>query len=78
MKEENSALKNTLVIEGKEHPWDRDTIAAWQIAKLGAWDIAQGVIEVDNDNNERTLGADEIVELKPGHIFGKRHRWKRG
>lgn len=70
--------KYTLVIEGREFPWDRDTITARDIAQLGGWDISQGVIEIDADNNERTLGPDEIVQLKPGLGFGKKHRWKRG
>ena len=70
--------KYTLVIEGREFPWEEDTITARQIAQLGGWDISQGVIEIDKDNNERTLGPDEVVELKPGLGFGKKHRWKRG
>ena len=70
--------KYTLVIEGKDYSWDQDTITARQIAQLGGWDITQGVIAVDADNNERTLAPDEVVQLKPGLGFGKKHRWKRG
>ena len=77
-KEQKNGPKYTVVIEGKEYPWDQDTITAAQIAQLGGWDLSQGVIEVDQDNNERTLAADEMVQLKPGQGFGKKHRWKRG
>jgi hypothetical protein len=70
--------KYIINIEGNEHPWDQDTITPAQIAQLGGWDLGQGVIEVDKDNNERTLAPDEIVQLKPGQGFGKKHRWKRG
>jgi len=70
--------KYVLVIEGKEFPWDEDTITPAQIAHLGGWDVSQGVIEVDKDNNERTLAPNEVVELKPGLGFGKKHKWKRG
>lgn len=70
--------KYFLNIEGEEIPWDQDTITTEQIAALGGWDPSQGVIEVDRDNNERTLAPGEIVEVKPGHGFGKKHRWKRG
>jgi hypothetical protein len=70
--------KYIIVIEGKEIPWDSDTITTEQIAQLGGWDITQGVIEVDKDNNERTLKPGEVIDLKPGHGFGKRHKWKRG
>ena len=76
--ERNVNEKQTLSIEGNEHAWDKDSITARQIAELGGWDVGQGVIEVDQDNNERTLGPDETVQLKPGHSFGKKHRWKRG
>jgi hypothetical protein len=70
--------KYTLVIEGKDYPWTEDTITAQQIVALGGWDISQGVVEIDKDNNERTLRPDEVIELKPGLGFGKKHRWKRG
>jgi len=70
--------RHILVIEGRDYPWEEDKITARQIAQLGCWEIGQGVIEIDKDNNERTLGPDECVELKHGHGFGKKHRWKRG
>lgn len=70
--------KYFLDIEGEEIPWDQDTITTEQIADLGGWDISQGVIEVDKDNNERTLAPGEVIEIKPGHGFGKKHKWKRG
>jgi len=70
--------KYILNIELKEVPWDKDTITTEQIAQLGGWDISQGVIEVDKDNNERTLKPGEVIQLKPGMGFGKKHKWKRG
>lgn len=70
--------KYFLDIEGKEIAWDQDTITTEQIAELGGWDVDQGVIEVDKDNNERTLQPGEVIEIKPGHGFGKKHKWKRG
>ncbi len=73
-----SGPKYLLNIEGNEIPWDQDTITTEQIAELGGWDISQGVVEIDKDNNERTLAPDEVIEIKPGHGFGKKHKWKRG
>ncbi len=70
--------KFTLNIEGRDVPWNSDTITTEQIASLGGWETCQGVIEVDKDNNERTLAPGEVVQLKPGLGFGKKHRWKRG
>jgi len=70
--------KYFLIIEGEEVRWDHDTITTEQIAQLGGWDVTQGVIEVDEHNNERTLAPGEVIHVKPGHGFGKKHKWKRG
>ncbi|VIO72970.1 hypothetical protein CI1B_46190 [Bradyrhizobium ivorense] len=70
--------KYILNIEGEEFPWEEDTITTEQIAELGGWDISQGVIEVDQHNVERTLAPGEVIAIKPGQGFGKKHRWKRG
>lgn len=65
-------------IEGTEHPWDKDTITTEEIIALGGWDPSLGAIEIDKDNNERTLQPAEVIDLKPGHGFSKKIRWKRG
>ncbi len=65
-------------IEGTVNPWPKPTITTEEIAELGGWDPALGVIEIDKDNVERTLQPGEIIELKPGHGFAKKHSWKRG
>jgi hypothetical protein len=70
--------KYILNIEGNDVPWEFDTITTEQIAQIGGWEVGQGVIEVDKENNERTLQPGEVVEVKPGHGFGKKHKWKRG
>jgi len=41
-------------------------------------DASHGVIEVDKDQNERTLAPGETLELKPGVSFGKKLCFKRG
>lgn len=65
-------------IEGEIHLWTRQTITTEEIAQLGGWDPNQGVIEVDENQNERTLEPGEEIELKPGFSFGKKICWKRG
>ena len=42
-------------IEGTVYEWDQPTITTEQIEKLGGWDASQGVIEIDEHNNEKTL-----------------------
>lgn len=70
--------KFTLDIEGTLKSWDDDSITTEQIAALGGWDVALGVLIIDKDNNERTLQAGETVELKPGMGFSKKVRFRRG
>lgn len=65
-------------IEGVLKPWDQDTITTEEVIKLGGWDPSQGAILIDKDNTERTLQPGEVVELKPGHGFSKKIRFKRG
>ena len=76
--EARQQAKFCLNIEGKDTPWHQETITAKQIAELGGWDVSEGVIEVDEHNNERQLAPDEVVKLSPGLGFGKKHLWKRG
>lgn len=65
-------------IEGTEHPWHADTITVQQIRELGNLPVNLPVIEIDPENNERTLDESEIITLKPGHRYGKKVRFKRG
>lgn len=65
-------------IEGELKPWDKPTITTEELIALGGWDPSQGAIEIDKDNNERTLQPGEVVELKPGHGFSKKIKFKRG
>jgi hypothetical protein len=67
-----------ICIEDHVFPWDSKTITTEQIAELGGWDPAQGVIEVDEDQNERTLAPGEVVKLRPGVAYGKKLCFKRG
>jgi hypothetical protein len=81
-------LPFVLVIEGKTRGWHRETITVAEIAGLGGWDVAVGVIEVDEEtNDERQLAPGEEVPLHHHRhhnhhhhhkSFGKKHRWKRG
>lgn len=65
-------------IEDEIYPWPQDTITVEEIAQLGGWDVAEGVIEVDEDQNERTLVPGEVIKLRPGLSFGKKLCFKRG
>ncbi len=76
---EGQGPKYEIDVEGRLHPWDRDTITTAEIIALGGWSTDQGAIEVNlQTQEERTLGADDVVELKPGHGFSKKVKFKRG
>lgn len=70
--------KYYLDIEGTVYPWNEETVTPEQIAELGGWDPSKGVILIDKENDTRTLEPGEVVELKPGQGFAKKHRFKRG
>lgn len=70
--------KFQLDIEGVIHPWFVSTITTEQIAEFGCWDPGVGVVQIDKDNNERTLQPGQVIHLQPGMGFAKKVRWKRG
>jgi hypothetical protein len=70
--------KYTVDIEGTLYPWNEDTITVPQLRDLGNLPSDVPVIEVDKDNNQRTLGEDEVVQLKPGLGFSKKVKYARG
>ena len=70
--------KYFLDIEGDIVEWGEPTITTEQIIELGGWEPSQGAVLIDDDNNERTLEAGEVVELKPGMGFSKKVRFQRG
>lgn len=71
--------KYTVNIDDVDHPWDRDTITVPDIRTLGGIPAGTEVLEVNLETNEeRTLGEDEVVLIKPGHGFGKKIKFKRG
>jgi hypothetical protein len=76
--EPSGGPKYLVDIEGRLIEWDAPTISYEEIIRLGGWSAEQGLIEVDQDNLERTLTPGEVVTLKPGHGFSKKVKWKRG
>jgi hypothetical protein len=65
-------------IEGKEYPWDKETINAKEIRALAHFPANAQIVEEFPDGKERTIGEGEEVHLKPGHGFGRSPKFKRG
>lgn len=70
--------KYRIDIEGTLYDWNQDTITVPQIRELGNLPTDLPVLEIDKDNNQRTLAEDEVVELKPGMGFSKKVTYQRG
>ena len=72
MADEADTGQYEVLIEGKAHPWDKDTISVADIRQLGNLPPDIPVVEEDlRDGTERTLTEDEV--LHPGKLeAGKR------
>jgi hypothetical protein len=65
-------------IEGTEYEWPKDTITVPEIRNLGNLPVDLPVIEELPDGTERQLREDEVIDLKPGHRYGRAPKYKRG
>jgi hypothetical protein len=75
---DKSGKKYYVSIEGTEYPWDKSTITTREIRQLGNLPSELPVVEEFPDGTERTLAEDEVVEIKPGHGYGRAPKFKRG
>jgi len=76
--QEKSGKKYYANIEGRDYPWDKETITVAEIRVLGNLPRGLAVVEEFPDGREKTLTDDEIVLLKPGHRYGRAPKFKRG
>jgi len=74
-KAENKYYEN---IEGKEYPWDKETISVGEIRALKKLPRDLPVVEEFPNGTEKTLGDNDVVLLKPGHRYGRAPKFKRG
>ena len=66
-------------LDGDIRKWSSPTITVAQIRELAGWADDQPIVMVElKTNDEVTLSEDETVELKPGHGFSKKVKFKRG
>lgn len=78
-KEHVKRPKFYLDIEGTIHEWFEDTITTEQIIELGGWEPSKGAILIDlKTNEEENLQPGQVVQLRPGMGFSKKHLFKRG
>jgi hypothetical protein len=75
MKEQKKYYVN---IEGTEYEWEKGTITTAELRSLGNLPVDLPVVEEFPDGTERTLSETEVIELKPGHRYGRAPKFKRG
>ncbi|MBI4167594.1 MAG: multiubiquitin domain-containing protein [Candidatus Aenigmarchaeota archaeon] len=77
-KDQKAGKKFFVNIEGKEYPWERETITTQEIRILGDLPAELPVIQESPDGTERTLAEDEVIVIQPGHRHGRASKYKRG
>lgn len=75
---EHGGPKFYVNIEGTEYEWRSDSIGVSQIRELGSIPADQPIVEETPDGSERTLSPNDVIQLKPGHRYGRAPRYKRG
>ena len=71
--------KSFLDLEGVEYLWHEPCIAVTQIRELAGWTTDQQVMIVNLDTNEETVLAENTpIEVKPGHGFSRKFKFRRG
>lgn len=71
--------KYSISIEGRDYPWDKNTITVADICNLAGWSTNQSIVEVNlKDNSEVTLADNAIIEIKPGRGFSKKIEFASG
>lgn len=71
--------KYFLDLEGTEYPWSEPTITVAQIREIAGWTSDQQVMLVNLTTNEEAVLAENTdIELKPGHGFGRKFKFRRG
>jgi hypothetical protein len=59
----------TVVIEGTGRSWHKGSATGEEIARLGEWDIEEGVMALGHDGVERVIARGEVAELSQHKSF---------
>jgi hypothetical protein len=68
----------TLEVDGQEYRIETSTVTGGEVMDLAGIPHAQGLLLIEDDGTQRTVAADEVIELQPGRRFKKRPKFKRG
>ncbi len=65
-------------VDDREFRTDEPTITGGAIMDLAGIPREVGLLLILDDGSQESVGADQVIELKPGHRFKKAPRFKRG
>ena len=68
----------TFFVDDQEFQIHDETITGGEIMDLAGIPREIGIVLLNEDGTQRPIGADEVIELKPGRRFKKAPRFKRG
>ena len=77
-KKEEPKKRYYIDIEGKEYPWDTETITAGEMRALAKLPADLPLVEEFSNGTEKTLADNDLIVLRPGHRYGRAPKFKRG
>ena len=75
---EHQGLFYTFFVDDSEYHFDEPNITGGQIMDLAGIPREVGLLLIYEDGTQESIGADQVIELKPGRRFKKAPRFKRG
>ena len=69
---------HTFFVDDEEFRIDEPTITGGEIMDLAGIPREVGLLLCLEDGTQETVGADQVIDLKPGRRFRKAPRFKRG
>lgn len=68
----------TVFVDEVEYRFDQTPVTGGEIMDRAGIPRSDGLLLINADNTQQTVGVDEEIELKPGRRFKKAPRFKRG
>lgn len=69
---------HTVFVDEVEYRFDHSPVTGGEIMDRAGIPHSDGLLLINEDNTQQTVGINEEIELKPGRRFKKAPRFKRG
>jgi hypothetical protein len=77
-REEHEHDRYFVEVDGLEVGFDHEPVTGSEIMDEAGVSREVGLVQILEDGTQKPVTPDELFELKPGHRFKKRPRFKRG